>query len=142
MDPLFGTRELALGEAVVTEPAAGGATLVASAADGQLELRRLLGGGAIPPARAVLKDFSNATVPEGDDGEQEVLVTLDLAQAWSQDVTFRLTSVGTARVGEDFAFADALITIPAGQTRATVRSPCSATPPTRATRRSGWRRRP
>ena len=33
LDPLFGTRELALGEAVVTEPVADGATLVASAAE-------------------------------------------------------------------------------------------------------------
>ena len=120
LDPQFGVREFAVGELVVTAPASDGATLIASAEDGDLVLRRLLGGGAIPPARAVLRDFSYTTVPEGDSGEQVVPVTFDLAQAWPQDVTFRLTPGGTARRGEDYRLGADVLTIPAGQTRATV----------------------
>ena len=69
LDPLFGAREFVLGELRRRRPRRATVRRWSRRADdGDLSVRRLLGGGAIPPARAVLKDFSYTTVRRGRRG--------------------------------------------------------------------------
>ncbi|HYC06223.1 MAG TPA: Calx-beta domain-containing protein [Azospirillaceae bacterium] len=67
---------------------------------------------------------ANATMREGTGGTSELTFTLTLSAAAAADVTVRLaTRDGTAKAGADYVAVSRTITIPAGETSATVAVP-------------------
>ena len=119
---LFGAREFAVGE--IVSIGAGERRRDAGRVGRPMatcSVRRLLGGGAIPPARAVLRDFSLTTVRggrrRGASGAGHVRSRAGVAAGRHVPAD---TSAARPGVGEDYRLAADVVTIPAGQTRATV----------------------
>lgn len=67
---------------------------------------------------------SDASVVEGDSGVQALSFEVQLSGAISEDVTVRYSTVnGTATAGSDYTAKSGILTIPAGQTTATIQIP-------------------
>ncbi|MBE2317117.1 hypothetical protein DVA67_014135 [Solirubrobacter sp. CPCC 204708] len=125
LDALYGAARLTLeGDDRALAALPGGDLAVADAADGDIRLRRVLGGGTVPPARAVLKRFPGdddelVEITEGD-AVKELPLRFTLAKAWPTVVAFRVVAASSsASAGSDFQPLDTLVTVPAGQTSVT-----------------------
>ena len=142
LDPLFGTRELALGES--RRDRAGGRRCDAGGVGGRRAAR------APPPARR-RRDPAGPRRAEGllerdrARGRQRRAGGAGHARSRSGVVAGRHlpAHLGRHRAGGGGLRVRRRARSPSRRARRArrCRSPCSATPPTRATRRSGWRRR-
>ena len=65
--------------------------------------------------------LSDATVTEPTEGVEQATVVLRLDRPTSREVEVRLTTVAGTADALDFTPVDAVVTVPAGATRATVR---------------------
>jgi len=78
-------------------------------------------GPEVPPPPPPLLRIGHAMVTEENVGTADARFTVTLSAASDRDVTFRYaTADGTATAGVDYAAASGLVTIPAGQTSATI----------------------
>ena len=79
-------------------------------------------GPVVPPLPELTID--NVTQLEGDSGTTDMVFTVNLSEASSQDVTVEYTTCdGTATAVDDYSVANGVLTIPAGQLNATIAVP-------------------
>ncbi|MBL9122456.1 MAG: hypothetical protein JNG90_02410 [Planctomycetaceae bacterium] len=85
------------------------------------EIETATATGTITDDDAMLT-ISDATLVEGNDGLQQMVFTISLSSAQGSDVTVRVSSRdGTALANSDYRLtSNVLVTIPAGQTSATI----------------------
>jgi hypothetical protein len=101
---------------------------VAAANAGSGNVSVLLNNGAWPAANAPTLSVGDITVTEGNTGTLNATFTVTLSAAFNQPVTVQYTTAdgdlwNTAMAGTDYQSRSGQVTIPAGQTTATISIP-------------------
>jgi hypothetical protein len=97
---------------------------VAAANSGSGNVSVLLNNGVWPALNAPSVSVGDVTLTEGNTGTLNAVFTVTLSAASSQDVVIHYaTADGTATAGADYQARSGQVTIPAGQTSATIAVP-------------------